>query len=109
MPELIKAGHYRSLAQKIHNNAGKGIIPTPITMRELETMPVHGARRIMNHREGPNDPRLPPMAPQHSDPDRTMDELEDMLMEHGIMKPVDEAIVGKTAAELAAEAAIAAA
>jgi nitrogenase iron protein NifH len=32
-----------------------------------------------------------------------MDELEDMLMEHGIMKPVDEAIVGKTAAELAAE------
>jgi nitrogenase iron protein NifH len=26
-----------------------------------------------------------------------------MLMEHGIMKPVDEAIVGKTAAELAAE------
>ena len=38
-----------------------------------------------------------------------MDELEDMLMEHGIMKPVDEAVVGKTAAELAAEAAIAAA
>jgi nitrogenase iron protein NifH len=38
-----------------------------------------------------------------------MDELEDMLMEHGIMKAVDEAIVGKTAAELAAEAAEAAA
>jgi nitrogenase iron protein NifH len=38
-----------------------------------------------------------------------MDELEDMLMEHGIMKPVDEAIVGKTAAELAAEAALTAA
>ena len=32
-----------------------------------------------------------------------MDELEDMLMEHGIIKPVDESIVGKTAAELAAE------
>ena len=68
-PESEQAGHYRSLAQKIHANGGKGIIPTPITM----------------------------------------DELEDMLMEHGIMKPVDEAIVGKTAAELAAEAAIAAA
>jgi nitrogenase iron protein NifH len=26
-----------------------------------------------------------------------------MLMEHGIMKPVDEAIIGKTAAELAAD------
>jgi nitrogenase iron protein NifH len=63
-PDSEQAGHYRSLAQKIHANGGKGIIPTPITM----------------------------------------DELEDMLMEHGIMKPVDEAIVGKTAAELAAEA-----
>jgi nitrogenase iron protein NifH len=30
-----------------------------------------------------------------------MDELEDMLMEHGIMKQVDESIVGKSAAELA--------
>jgi len=35
----------------------------------------------------------------------TMDELEDMLMEHGILQAVDEKIVGKTAAELAAEAA----
>ena len=35
----------------------------------------------------------------------SMDELEDMLMEHGILKAVDESIVGKTAAELAAEAA----
>jgi nitrogenase iron protein NifH len=68
-PDSVQAGHYRSLAEKIHNNGGKGIIPTPITM----------------------------------------DELEDMLMEHGIMKPVDESVVGKTAAELAAEAAIAAA
>jgi nitrogenase iron protein NifH len=33
-----------------------------------------------------------------------MDELEDMLMEHGIMKQVDEAVVGKTAAELVATA-----
>jgi nitrogenase iron protein NifH len=30
-----------------------------------------------------------------------MDELEDMLMEHGIMKAVDESQVGKTAEELA--------
>ena len=30
----------------------------------------------------------------------TMDELEDLLMEHGIMKVVDESQVGKTAAEL---------
>ena len=29
-----------------------------------------------------------------------MDELEDMLMEHGILQAVDESIVGKTAAEL---------
>jgi nitrogenase iron protein NifH len=62
-PESKQAEHYRSLARKIHANGGKGIIPTPITM----------------------------------------DELEDMLMEHGIMKPVDEALVGKTATELAAE------
>ena len=63
-PDSVQAGHYRSLAEKIHNNAGKGIIPTPITM----------------------------------------DELEDMLMQHGIMKPVDESIIGKSAAELAADA-----
>jgi nitrogenase iron protein NifH len=63
-PESQQADHYRQLASKIHNNAGQGIIPTPITM----------------------------------------DELEDMLMEHGIIKQVDEAIVGKTAAELAAMA-----
>jgi nitrogenase iron protein NifH len=31
-----------------------------------------------------------------------MDELEDLLMEHGIMKAVDESQVGKTAADLAA-------
>jgi nitrogenase iron protein NifH len=32
----------------------------------------------------------------------TMDELEDMLMEHGILKAIEESQVGKTAAELAA-------
>jgi nitrogenase iron protein NifH len=32
----------------------------------------------------------------------TMDELEDLLMEHGIMKAIDESQVGKTAADLAA-------
>ena len=61
-PDSAQANHYRNLAQKIHNNGGKGIIPTPITM----------------------------------------DELEDMLMEHGIMKSVDESQIGKSAAELAA-------
>jgi len=60
-PDSAQADHYRALAQKIHNNSGRGIIPSPITM----------------------------------------DELEDLLMEHGIMKEVDESVVGKTAAELA--------
>ncbi len=63
-PDSKQAGEYRQLAQKIHDNVGKGTIPTPITM----------------------------------------DELEAMLMEHGIMEAVDESIIGKTAAELAAEA-----
>ena len=61
-PESKQAGEYRTLAQKIHANAGNGTIPTPITM----------------------------------------DQLEDLLMEHGIMKQIDESEVGKTAAELAA-------
>jgi len=63
-PDSKQADEYRQLATKIHANAGKGTIPTPITM----------------------------------------DQLEEMLMEHGIMEKVDEAIIGKTAAELAAEA-----
>src|SRR3972149_5013653 len=63
-PDSKQADEYRQLAKKIHENAGKGTIPTPITM----------------------------------------DELEEMLMEHGIMEAIDESIVGKTAAELAAEA-----
>ena len=37
----------------------------------------------------------------------TMDELEDLLMEFGIMEVENTAIIGKTAAELAAEAAAA--
>ncbi|MFG1352892.1 nitrogenase reductase, partial [Xanthobacter autotrophicus ATCC 700552] len=56
-PDSVQAQHYRNLAEKVHANKGNGIIPTPITM----------------------------------------DELEDMLMEHGIMKAVDESQVGKTA------------
>lgn len=58
-PDSRQADHYRALAKKIHENAGKGVIPTPITM----------------------------------------DELEAMLLEHGVMTAVDESIVGKTAAE----------
>ena len=61
-PDSKQAGEYRTLATKVHNNAGNGTIPTPITM----------------------------------------DELEDLLMEHGIMQAIDESQVGKTAAEIAA-------
>ena len=57
-PEHKQANEYRELARKIHANAGKGTIPTPITM----------------------------------------DELEDMLMEHGIMDRPDESIIGVAAA-----------
>ena len=60
-PESKQAEEYRTLAQKIHGNAGQGIIPTPITM----------------------------------------DELEDLLMEHGVMKTIDETMVGKTAEAVA--------
>ncbi len=66
-PDSKQAEEYRALARKIHANAGKGTIPTPITM----------------------------------------DELEEMLMEHGIMEAVDESLIGKSAAELAAAAAAA--
>jgi len=61
-PDSKQAQEYRTLATKIHGNAGNGTIPTPITM----------------------------------------DQLEDLLMEHGIMKQIDESQVGKTAADLAA-------
>ena len=60
-PDSEQAQHYRNLAKKVHANQGQGIIPTPITM----------------------------------------DELEDMLMQHGIMKAVDESAIGKSAVELA--------
>jgi nitrogenase iron protein NifH len=59
-PDSKQANEYRTLATKVHANKGNGIIPTPITM----------------------------------------DELEDLLMEHGVMAQVDETQVGKTAAEL---------
>ena len=37
-PESKQADEYRQLANKIHENGGKGTIPTPITMEELESM-----------------------------------------------------------------------
>jgi len=64
-PDSKQAGEYRTLASKIHNNAGNGTIPTPITM----------------------------------------DQLEDMLMEFGIMEAIDESEVGKAAAAAALAAA----
>jgi len=37
-PDSKQAGEYRELGRKIHENCGKGVIPTPITMDELEEM-----------------------------------------------------------------------
>ncbi|RTL67147.1 MAG: nitrogenase iron protein [Hyphomicrobiales bacterium] len=37
-PDSQQAQEYRALANKIHANSGKGTIPTPITMEELEDM-----------------------------------------------------------------------
>jgi nitrogenase iron protein NifH len=37
-PESKQANEYRRLANTIHHNSGKGVIPTPITMDELEQM-----------------------------------------------------------------------
>ena len=37
-PDSKQADEYRALAQKIHNNSGNGVIPTPISMEELEEM-----------------------------------------------------------------------
>ncbi len=54
-PECSQAAEYRTLAQKVHANKGNGVIPTPISM----------------------------------------DELEDLLLEFGIMQRDDESIVGK--------------
>ena len=53
-----QAGEYRALAKKVHENKGKGVIPTPISMEELE----------------------------------------DLLLEFGIMQKEDESIVGKAKA-----------
>ena len=60
-PKDKQADEYRTLAKKIVNNK-KLVIPTPITM----------------------------------------DELEELLMEFGIMEAEDASIIGKKAAELAA-------
>jgi len=56
-PDSKQAEEYRQLAKKIHLNGGKGTIPTPITMEELE----------------------------------------ELLMEFGIMQKEDESIIGKAA------------
>jgi len=37
-PDSQQAEEYRQLARKIHANVGKGTVPTPITMEELEEM-----------------------------------------------------------------------
>ena len=37
-PESKQADEYRSLARKIHENKGKGVIPTPVSMDELEDL-----------------------------------------------------------------------
>ncbi|MEQ8825233.1 MAG: nitrogenase iron protein [Filomicrobium sp.] len=37
-PDSKQADEYRQLANKIHNNSGQGVIPTPISMEELEDM-----------------------------------------------------------------------
>ena len=37
-PESQQAAEYRELARKVHENSGKGTVPTPITMEELEDM-----------------------------------------------------------------------
>ena len=60
-PDSKQADEYRQLAKKIHENAGNGTIPTPITMEELE----------------------------------------ELLMEFGIMQKEDESIIGQKAAEAA--------
>jgi nitrogenase iron protein NifH len=60
-PKSKQADEYRALARKIHENGGKGVIPTPISM----------------------------------------DELEALLLEFGIIKADDENIVGKVLEEAA--------
>ena len=62
-PTCKQAEEYRILARKIHENKGNGVIPTPITM----------------------------------------DELEELLLEFGIMKKEDESIIGKAAVAACAD------
>jgi nitrogenase iron protein NifH len=66
-PESKQANEYRTLAKNIHENKGKGVIPTPISM----------------------------------------DELEDMLMEFGILKSDEEMIAELEAKEAAQKEAMA--
>ena len=61
-PDCKQAEEYRTLAKKVHENAGNGVIPTPITM----------------------------------------DELEEMLTEFGLMPQADESMIGKAAHEVVA-------
>ncbi|MBB4211557.1 nitrogenase iron protein NifH [Rhodothalassium salexigens DSM 2132] len=37
-PQSQQAEEYRQLARKIHDNSGKGVVPTPVSMDELEQM-----------------------------------------------------------------------
>lgn len=37
-PDCQQAEEYRILARKIHENSGKGVVPTPVSMEELEDM-----------------------------------------------------------------------
>ena len=37
-PDSQQADEYRALARKIHANSGQGVVPTPVTMEELEEM-----------------------------------------------------------------------
>jgi len=66
-PESKQAEEYRKLAKAIHQNSGQGVIPTPVSM----------------------------------------DELEDMLMEFGILKSDEDAIAELEAKEAAQKAAAA--
>ncbi|MGF1640064.1 MAG: nitrogenase iron protein [Rhodospirillales bacterium] len=68
-PDSKQADEYRALAKNIHENKGRGVIPTPITM----------------------------------------DELEDMLMEFGILKTDEQMLAELEAKEAAQRAAMAAA
>jgi nitrogenase iron protein NifH len=68
-PTSKQAQEYRALAKKIHENSGQGVIPTPISM----------------------------------------DELEEMLLEFGLMKSEEQALAEEQALSAAAAAAAAAA